>query len=373
VKKLIIAMLAIFTSGLSFAQGYEIKGKITGFQNGTKFYLYDISTEANIDSTTIQNGTLLLKGSFGQTPKQLWLKAYYKQNFYYCNLLIGNEKISISGDITQFPTDISINGSKSQDDFNTQTRLTKHLFKQRADLVNQYLELKNDSGKVKTRQIWTVIHGLDSTDKQIRKDFIKTHPNSYAALIDLFYYRDEYPRDTLLKIYQSLIPKVKASVFGQRMITYLKIGNVLKKGDTMVSFSGIDVKGKQHQLSEVKGKYILLDFSATFCVPCIESVKDLKKLSTLYADSLQIITYSADGGKSTWLTGVKRDHPTWLSLWDGKGPYGEAQMKYGVNGVPTFVLINPQGKIVANWSGYGTNADGSGTLETELKKYLPAN
>jgi hypothetical protein len=69
----------------------------------------------------------------------------------------------------------------------------------------------------------------------------------------------------------------------------------------------------------------------------------MKKLSATYSDKLAIVSLSGDAGKDTWLTGIDRDRPNWLSLWDGKGIYIEAMLKYGVSGFPTFCLVKGHG------------------------------
>ena len=138
----------------------------------------------------------------------------------------------------------------------------------------------------------------------------------------------------------------------------------------MADFEAMDKDGHKHHLSDTKGKYVLLDFSTTYCGPCIESLKDLKIISKKYADQIQIISFSGDGGKATWLKGINRDRPAWLTLWDGKGNYGETILKYGVTGYPSFFLIDPQGKIVSKWVGYGKDPGKKGSLETEVDEFL---
>jgi peroxiredoxin len=166
------------------------------------------------------------------------------------------------------------------------------------------------------------------------------------------------------------MPLYKQSLFGQRIGNYLKVGDILNKGNNITDFEALDKDGNKHRLSEIKGKYILLDFSTTYCGPCIESLEDLKIISKKYAEQLGIVSFSGDGGKATWLKGISRDQPAWLSLWDGKGSYGETILKYGVTGYPTFFLIDPQGKIVSKWSGYGKSPGEKGSLETKVDELM---
>jgi peroxiredoxin len=364
-KNLIITTLFLIAFKCASAQQYTINVHITGFKDHTKFLLKDNDVDANIDSAFIANDRFVLKGKLNDTPKSLWLYTTVEEKFYYANLLIGNEKIDITGSIEDFPFDLKITGSKIQDGFNQINELTKADYKMRNELVAQYFQLSGDSAKIKGKQIWNIIGKIDSTDDATRRIFIKNNLNSYAGLQELFFLKKTYGKDSLTNMYNSLKPEYNKSTFGQRIATYLKIGDILKQGDNSVDFEAIDKIGLTHKLTENKGKYILLDFSTTYCGPCMESLEDLKKLSTSKADGLTIITFSGDGGKATWLTGLKRDNPPWLSLWDGKGSYGETIMKYGVSGFPTFFLIDPQGKIINKWVGYE-----KGSLETNVNKAL---
>ncbi|MHB8207875.1 TlpA family protein disulfide reductase [Mucilaginibacter sp.] len=188
--------------------------------------------------------------------------------------------------------------------------------------------------------------------------------------MQLFYLKGEFSKDSLQHIYNNLKPEFKNSSYGQRIATYLKVGDILKEGDSYTDFEAMDKDGKKHRLSDIKGKYVLLDFSATYCGPCVSSITDLKNISRNYSDKVEIITFSADGGKGTWIEGLKRDNPTWLSLWDGKGNYGETMLKYGINGYPTFVVIDPQGKIISKVMGYDKPENAKGNIETKIDEVM---
>lgn len=369
-KKTALLVLLLALTRLVNAQQYQIKAHVTGFANGTKFYLEDTDVDANIDSAVIKDNEFVMQGKLAYTPQSLWLYATAAQKYYYVVLFMGNDKINIKGDIKDFPFDLSVTGSKTHDEYRVLTEQTKAGYKKRNELVAEYFALKGDSAKIKAKQIWKVIGKIDSTDDAIRKGFIKTHLNSYAGLHELFYLKNKYPKDTLQRMYSSLSPTFKQSYLGQRIGTYLKVGDILKKGDKMADFEALDKSGRKHRLSDIKGKYVLLDFSTTYCGPCMQSLEDLKLVTKKYGDQLEVITFSGDGGKDTWLKGLNRDNPTWLSVWDGKGSYGETIMKYGVTGYPSFVLINPEGNIVSKWSGYGKEPGSKGSLETEMEKLM---
>lgn len=367
-----LTLIILFTNAIlsCSSQQYVISTTVTGFPDSTKFFLKDLDTESNIDSALLIHDSFTMKGHLPQTPASLWLCANFNHNFYYLTLLIGNDTINVNGDIRDFPFNLSVTGSKIQDDLNILNVLTRDNYKKRDQLVRTYFTLQGDSAKIRGKVIVDSMNALDNTTQRLTKRFIQDHPNTYPALQYMFFLRKFYDRDSLRKLYARFTPSMRESQFGLRISSFLKVGDPVKKGDSMVDFAAFDKTGRIHHLSEYKGKYILLDFSTTYCGPCISSVTDMKKLSEAYRDKLTIVTLSGDGGKKTWLTGMERDRPTWLSLWDGKGTYGETMLKYGVIGFPTFCLIDPQGKILSIWTGYGKNDDGTGTLEAAVTKAI---
>lgn len=368
-----LLLLLVLSTCLTFngsSQQYMISGKITGFPEGAKFFIVNLDTDEVLDSTVIRQNAFIMKGSLIGAPQAIRLYCINNNNLYYTPLLIGNDTISVKGDLKDFPWDLTITGSPTQDGLNLLYALTKEGQKQRSQLVEEYFKLPADSAKTRGYIIWATIAKLDSVDHMITKAFIRDHRNTYAALQYMFFFRNIIGRDTLSSLYASLPPYMQQNEMGLRVANYLKIGDPVKQGDPMVDFSAFDKGGKVHRPSEYKGKYILLDFSSTYCGPCMESVTDMKKLSAAYSNRLAIVSLSADAGKKTWLTGLERDQPSWLSLWDGKGIYSEAMLKYGVSGYPTFCLIDPKGIIVSLWTGYGKNDDGTGSLEEIVTKSI---
>ena len=123
-----------------------------------------------------------------------------------------------------------------------------------------------------------------------------------------------------------------------------------------------DTTGAVHKLSEYvgKGHYVLLDFWASWCGPCIGSMPMMKRLHAAYADKgLQIIGISFDRKREAWLSAINRLSLPWLHLSDIKGWESIASDIYGVRAIPETVLIDPDGTIVA-----------TGLREQELEKKL---
>ena len=120
---------------------------------------------------------------------------------------------------------------------------------------------------------------------------------------------------------------------------------------TMPTFSLPDLQGKAHASSEYAGKPVLIDFWATWCATCKESVPELAKLKAKYAaKGLQIVSISVDKGSSSKVEkGARKLGISWQILLD---PESTQSTTFGYTGVPALFLFDAHGKLVASFSGF---------------------
>ena len=166
------------------------------------------------------------------------------------------------------------------------------------------------------------------------------------------------------ELYDTLPDSVKQTVDARRICNLLYPPQSVEVGDEMADGPLYDSEGKEHHLAEFKGKYILLDFWSRGCGPCLQSIPELERISTVYADRLAVISISSDP-EEVWKAFLKekglKGHQ-WNELRNDGGGLAAA---YNVRGIPHYVLIAPDGKVEAMWSGYG-----KGSLERKMKESL---
>lgn len=118
--------------------------------------------------------------------------------------------------------------------------------------------------------------------------------------------------------------------------------------DSRLDFSLPDLKGDSLRLSSMKGRVFLLDFWASWCVPCRFSNKNLVKLYAKYKDKgFEILGVSLDDKKTEWTKAVKKDKITWLQLNDSRGWDAMSAAKWQVDAIPASFLIDKDGNVVA--------------------------
>jgi peroxiredoxin len=118
--------------------------------------------------------------------------------------------------------------------------------------------------------------------------------------------------------------------------------------DSRLDFSLPDLKGDSLRLSSLKGKVFLLDFWASWCVPCRFSNKNLVKLYSKYKDKgFEILSVSLDDNQSAWKKAVNKDKITWLQINDSKGWDARSAAKWQVDAIPASFLIDKDGNVVS--------------------------
>lgn len=184
-------------------------------------------------------------------------------------------------------------------------------------------------------------------------DKLKVYANLLFAASKYEQFRDFAALDEPLKeLYGTLPDSVKQSDIGKRVYHLLYPSPTVKVGEKMFDSPAFDAEGKRHSLAEFKGKYILLDFWSQGCGPCIRSLPELEEVAAAYADRLAVVSISSDPEKvwKKFLTekGMKGNH--WNELrHDGEG----LAAAYGVQAIPHYVLISPDGIVLDTWVGYG--------------------
>jgi len=178
---------------------------------------------------------------------------------------------------------------------------------------------------------------------------VKSNPDSISTLIDLRRVGGYDPNyQELQNLYNNLSDVVKQSLEGQEFQTYLNVLSTVLIGKQAPDFAQQDTSASIVSLSEFRGKYVLLDFWASWCPDCRkESPALVATYERFKSDRFEIIGISFDRNRAAWIKGIQDDRRNWIHLSDLKRWQNEVGTLYGVKSIPQNVLIDPAGRIIA--------------------------
>lgn len=226
-------------------------------------------------------------------------------------------------------------------------------------LINQGLEsefrtLYERSGEAQRTADLKALDSIEPLmkDFQVRAakanlDFAIRHPNSLlSAYLGLTVAMT--PDIDLKPLYSALSDEIKASFFGERIKSLVESATKTAIGSPAPDFEGMSPDGKIIKLSSLKGKHILVDFWASWCMPCRqENPAVVQVYQTYKSKGFDILGVSLDQEKDKWMEAIDQDKLTWPHVSDLMGWKSKIVSMYGVQGIPQNFLLDKDGTILA--------------------------
>lgn len=367
-KRLIFFTLATFIGLPGFGQtnevlDFSIKGKINGKMDGYVYLSYPFDKKYKTDSAAIQNGRFAFKGKLNEPVlASLSDKGNTKNidNLNTTSFFIDPVKMELTVNYGAF-RDAVLKGSRSNDDYEALNRQKAPINKEMEPLSVAY---KNEKAPEKSAVIREQFEPFYRQIDKVDEEFIDSHPDSFVSVYLMSFKVGSFSYTRAMGIYNAWTERMKQSVTGKNVYKeILELGSG-SPGAIARGFTKNDINGERLSLADFKGKkYVLIDFWASWCVPCRKGNPHLLSLYSKYKDKgLEIIGVSDDDSNhAAWKKAVDQDK---IGIWKhvlrgvkrtskGYDRSEDITEGYGISSLPTKILIDKNGIIIGRYGAGG--------------------
>jgi peroxiredoxin len=392
--KRIAYLLLLLPAAASAQKGYQIKGTIAGLKDSTEIRLTHPQTNAVLATARSSKGNFELSGEIPEpmltsltigsaSPIYLYVESSVIRLSSNSTVTVKEkdktgkqtsigktgkpEKQGTVKSETVQPnlSELKVEGSQSQVDFIQ----FQQIFTPLLNGINQYASAANTSASPDQRAGY--IRSFDSVKNLMNAEidrFITAKKNSYVSPFVLGYTASIFENPVQLnERFQKLDPAIRNSNVGKSLEAYIQSNLVGAIGSDATDFTQNDTTGKPVTLSSLRGKYVLLDFWASWCRPCrMENPNVVKAYQRFSNKNFTILGISLDQQKEAWVKAIQADKLSWTQVSDLQHWSNAVAQLYHVTGIPQNFLVDPTGKIVAK------NLRGA-DLEAKLCELLGCN
>jgi len=314
---------------------FTLKGKLSDSPAKMLYLIYQDGGIEQRDSAIVKDGSFVLKGSL---HRPVYARLYSDKKDVNIRFWLERSMLQL---VQNSDKKYIVTGGTIA---NEQKEMNECL----AEFNHKEEQIKAEKGldSAARNQAMTA---LRTAKLQAIEAFVRQHPSSPISTEQVanLAVTPEIDPEKVVALFELLSPEQQSAAQGEQIKSY--VAEIIRKAKPQIApdFTILNVHGETVKLSDYRGKYLLLDFWASWCAPCRkENPNVLKAYQHFHSSGLEILAVSLDTNKEAWLAAIKQDGLPWQHVSDLQGWKSALAKLYQVMGIPDNYLIGPDGQIL---------------------------